>query len=100
MRLKMFDEKIEGLDEETKNIYRIAELICRREYEKSFDLDLDLALGNPKNLMPFCYKDLRKTISFWESLKEKYLAKVEDPLASVIAFLCDVQTSGIYKLLQ
>ena len=99
VRQKMFEEIIKGLDEETKKNYRIAELICRREYEKAFDLDLNLPLGHPKNLFPITNKTLLKRIDFWDSLKEKHFAKVEDPLASVVAFFCDMQVIGMIKLL-
>ena len=100
VRQKIIEEKIEGLDEETKNIYRIAELICRREYEKAFDLDLNLPLGHPNNLITFTDKILLKKIDVWESLKEKYFDKVEDPLASAVSYFCDMQATGIINLLR
>ena len=104
IRQKTLEENLERLDEETKNIYRIAELICRREFEKEFNFNLDLPLGHPKKLIisrnekEFKEK-MYAIISFWESLKEKYFAKVEDPLASAIALFCDFHEVGTYKLL-
>ena len=104
IRQKKFEENLEGLDEETKNIYRIAELICRREFEKEFNFNLDLPLGHPQNLIPIINKnDNRKVLldvlSFWMSIKDKYLAKLEDPLASAIAYFCDIHVTGMYKRL-
>ena len=46
---KILEDKMEGFGEETKKIYRIAECICRTEFEKAFNFNLDLPFGHPKS---------------------------------------------------
>lgn len=104
IRERVFEKRFSGLDEETKKIYMIAEKICRREYEKKFNFDLNKQFGHPQNLVRFSTDDERKQqlikiMQFWEDTKEKYLIKCSDPLASVIAYLCEIQLTGIYSLL-
>ena len=49
IRQKILEKKLEHMDEKNKKIYRLAERRCRKEYEKKYDLDLNLPLGHPKN---------------------------------------------------
>ena len=51
IREQILEEKLIGMEEETKKVYRIAECICRKEFEKAFNLNLDLPYGHPKNLI-------------------------------------------------
>ena len=99
-RNSILDEILVGMNDETKTIYKVAEEICRREYEKAFKLNLDLPIGHPQNLIPFSKEHIYDIILFWESLKNKYFKKCRDPLASAIAYFCDTQTTGMYILLK
>ena len=92
------------MNDETKTIYKVAVEICRREYEKAFNLNLDLSIGHPQNLISFSNKkerkqQLNKIISFWEDLKERYFKNCSEPLASAVAYFCDIQEIGMMKLM-
>jgi len=104
IRQTYLNEKFKNVDEETKKIFILAEDICRREYEKAFNLNLDLSIGHPQNLISFSNKkerkqQLNKIISFWEDLKERYFKNCSEPLASAVAYFCDIQEIGMMKLM-
>ena len=106
---------LSGADDKTKNHCKLAELICRREYEKTFNLDLDLHYGHHKNMIvgksPKDLKlRLREVINFWNVLKEKYEEKLLDKnmkshpkmnmenLLDAIFLFCDNHTTQMHKL--
>ena len=85
------------MDEETKKIYTTAELICRREYEKRFSLDLSLPIGHPKNFMVATVENILEMTAFWDEVKNKYLARCNKTLALAIVYFCNLQIMGAYK---
>ncbi len=96
---------MEDVDGETKRLYIVAEKICRKEYERAFQYDLDLPIGHRQNRIYFSSSEERNKhlldfISFWENLKEKYFEKCNDPLASAVAYFCDVHATGMWTLLE
>ena len=101
IRQKILEDKMESFDEDTKKIYRIAECICRTEFERAFNFNLDLPFGHPKNLI--CHANTEKLwniVSFWTSLKDKYEeGKCGEPLKSAIIFFSDIQASGMLKVI-
>jgi len=92
MLKKKLDET--DMDEQNKKYYLMAEAICRREYEKAFDFDLNLPIGHPKNRM--CRDELPAAIKFWVALGDKYNGT--NPLHEAIFFLCTIQSTGMYEL--
>ena len=91
---KILEKKLQGMDEQTKKIYTTAELICRREYEKRFALDLGLPIGHPKNFMVASPQNLNEITDFWDSVKNKYFSKCKKPLALAVVYFCDLQIMG------
>ena len=105
VRQEILNKNMSDLDQETKDIFLLAESICRREFEKKFDLNLDLPIGHPRNIMMYSNikernQHLYKVINFWEDLKDKYFGKCSDSLASAVAYFCDRQCIGFYQLLK
>ena len=99
IRNNILNKQLEHMDEETKRIYKIAESICRKEYEKAFNFDLDLPIGHPKNSIGIeannPHKPLMEIIEFWMALKKKYEGKCNDALSRPIAYFCDVHISRL-----
>ena len=104
-----------GADEKTKSHYMMAEVICRKEYERKFNLDLNLPYGHPKNLITGeTSKELKsrilEIIDFWNGLKEKYEEKLLDKnmkshpkmnmenLLDAMFLFCDNHTTQMHKL--
>ena len=101
LRRKILEQKLDGMDEKHKRIYRIAERICRKEYEKAFDLDLDLPFGHPKNKIGIRDgSELWKLVAFWIDLKQKYEDRDQTPLSIAMVFFCDLHAGGIIKIMQ
>ena len=98
IRQKILEKKLEHMDEKNKKIYRLAERICRKEYEKKYDLDLNLPLGHPKNKVSIT--QLWDIVSFWVSLNGKYQNRGETPLTNAIMYFCDIHASGMMKIMQ
>ena len=102
-RQKILEYKLKGINKYSKDVNIMAERICRRLYEKAFNLDLDLPYGHPQNM--FYYKnedELRKhmmdEIHFWITLRDKYKDKQEH-LSIAIASWADQQTAGRISVL-
>ena len=102
-RQKILEYKLSGMNENSKNINVIAELICRRLYEKAFNINLDLPYGHPHNMIQ--YKDeeeLKKyvmdEIEFWMSLRDKYKVKQEHLYIAIVSW-ADQQIEARIKLL-
>ena len=90
-RQKNLEYKLSGMNENSKNINVIAENICRRLYEKAFNLNLDLPYGHPHNMIQ--YKDeeelkkyLMDEIEFWMSLRDKYKVKQEHLYIAIVSW--------------
>ena len=60
IRKSILEQKLTNADKTTKNNYIKAEEICRKEFEKAFNLNLNLPLGHPKNLIQFSSEQERK----------------------------------------
>ena len=94
---KILEKKLEGADDETKKLYFTAERICRREYERKFNVDCNLPIGHPKIFMRASKNNLIELMDFWESVKERYFEKCNTPLSDIIALFCDVHCVGAYN---
>ena len=70
LRKEAMKKLLENVDNETKRLYTLAEKICRKEYEKVFNYNLDLPIGHPQNRIYFSSseelkKSLLDDITFW-----------------------------------
>ena len=93
-----------GMPEKQKKQYHIAEQIVRREYEKAFNYNLDLPIGNHQNLIKFTsveelQEDISKKIDFWRSLKDRYINDEKNTLKEAIIHFCNLQINGMITFL-
>ena len=70
-----------------KQSYIIAEQICRRAYEKEFNLDLSLPIGHIKNAIvgtpEEVIKRLTNEIKFWDELCSKFVKHQADSVEEI-----------------
>ena len=82
-----------------KTHYIMAENICRREYEKTFNFDLSLPQGHQQNVIFGTAEEMKTNtmsiLNFWDELSNKHLSllTIDDifkahPLKQAIYFLC------------
>ena len=95
---RILAQKTKDMDEDSKKTYFLAEKICRREYEKKFSLNLNLPVGHPKNFMALSLENLFELLTFWDGIKDKYIASSSEKLALAIANICEHQTTAIFNL--
>ena len=96
----------------TEQHYITAERICRREFEKRFDLDLTLPIGHPKNILfgtnEQLIEALTEQMKFWKELSSRYVKSSSNnleellntkthPLKEAVFFICEVQIGGCLK---
>lgn len=106
MRKSTLEQKLTNADKTTKNNYIKAEEMCRKEFQKAFNFNLNLPLGHPKNLIQFSSehekKEQRKNIiKFWQTLKDRHIHNIfkKKYLHFEIIVWCDMQIAGMTKLL-
>ena len=90
-RQKILEYKLKGINEYSKDVNIMAERICRRLYEKAFNLDLDLPYGHQQNM--FYYKSenefkkhMMDEIEFWMTIRDKYKVKQEHLYIAIVSW--------------